>query len=99
MPDILTITSDGTAFADRLRDLLEDRGLPVGSEDLDELGLIPALVLAGASVTTDAHAHGENMHVVRIGAHVSAEMEEAFYHTLDAILVGEEPHEHDDHEH
>ena len=99
MPDILTITSDGPAFADRLRELLEDRGLSVGSEYLDELGLIPALVLAGASVTTDAHAHGENMHVVRIGAHVAPELEEAFYHTLDAILVGEDPHEHEDHEH
>lgn len=101
MADVLSITSDGPEFAQRLRELLEDRGLGVGSDDLDELGLIPALILAGASVTTDAHAHGDSMHVVRIGAHIGDELEDAFYATLDQILVtGEgDEHDHEGHDH
>lgn len=87
MADLLTISNDGPEFADRLRELLEDRGLTPGSEHLDELGLIPALILAGASVQTDAHAHGDSMHVTGIRAFVGDELEEAFYATLDQILV------------
>ncbi len=91
MTEIFTITSEGPQFADRLRDLLEDRGVAFGQDAMDDLNLIPPLVLAGASVATDAHAHGDDVHVVRITVHVADELEEALYATLEKMLVdGEE---------
>ncbi len=90
MTDILTISSEGAQFADRLRDMLEDRGVAFGQDPMDDVGLIPAYVLAGASVTTDAHAHGDDVHVVSIAVRVADELTEPFYATLDQLLSGAE---------
>lgn len=87
MTQLMSITSDGADFADRLRELLEDFGLDLaGDEQGEELGLIPAFVLGGASVRTQAHAHGEHMHVTGITVEIADELEDAFYSTLNAIL-------------
>lgn len=87
MTQLMTITSDGAEYSDRLRELLEDFGVdPTADEGIDELGLLPAFVLGGASVRTQAHAHGEHMHVTEIHVEIADELEDAFYATLNAIL-------------
>lgn len=87
MTQLMTINSDGAVFADRLRELLEDFGVDLAGDDQgEELGLIPAFVLGGASVKTEAHAHGEHMHVTGIAVEIADGLEDAFYSTLNAIL-------------
>jgi hypothetical protein len=97
MPNVLRISADGAQYSDRLRELFTGFGVDLAEEGaVDEVSLLPAFVLGGASVTTDAHAHGDHVHVVGISVDVPAEIEDAFYATLPDILVTDD--EEDDEE-
>jgi hypothetical protein len=62
---ILKITDEGSQYSDQLHDLLGEFGLdPAVDDELDDLSLLPAYVLAGASIRTEAHSHGTHMHVI-----------------------------------
>jgi hypothetical protein len=93
MTHILTITADGAEYSDRLRELLEDYGVTPDDDEVDELGLIPAFVLGGASVRTEAHAHGDHMHVVTITVEIAEELIDPFYATLTTILEADDEDE------
>jgi len=84
---IMRVTDEGTRYAERLQELLGEFGLnPEIEDEIDEISLLPAYVLAGASIRTDAHAHGDHMHVVAITVEIADELETAFYDTLAQVL-------------
>ena len=84
---IMQVTDEGTRYAERLQELLGEFGLnPEIEDEIDEISLLPAYVLAGASIRTDAHAHGDHMHVVAITVEIADELETAFYDTLAQVL-------------
>lgn len=90
MAQIMRITSDGAELTERLSDLLDEFGIDLAEDEVDELALVPAFVLGGASVNTEAHAHGEHMHVVGITVEIADELQDAFYATLGQILSAED---------
>ena len=50
---IMKITDEGTQYADQLHDLLAEFGVnPAIEDEIDEISLLPAYVLAGASIRT-----------------------------------------------
>jgi hypothetical protein len=90
MPNVLRISADGAEYSDRLRELFAGFGVDPAEEGaIDEVSLIPAFVMGGASVTTEAHAHDDHVHVVGISVDVPDELEDAFYATLPDILVSD----------
>jgi len=94
---IMKITDDGTQYADQLHDLLAEFGVNPGIEDeIDEISLLPAYVLAGASIRTEAHAHGSHMHVVAISVEIADELEAAFYETLGHVLEASDEDDDED---
>ncbi len=94
MTHIMTITADGADYSDRLRELLEDFGVnPDVDDSIDELSLLPAFVLGGASIRTEAHAHGDHMHVVNIHVEIADELVTPFYATLETILEADDDEE------
>ncbi|HWH14804.1 MAG TPA: hypothetical protein VNT51_08650 [Miltoncostaeaceae bacterium] len=90
MAQLMHITSDGADLTDRLEDLLQEFGIDVNDDEIDELALVPAFVLGGASVETEAHAHGDHMHVVGIRVTIADELQDAFYATLGQILSADD---------
>jgi len=96
---IMKITDEGAEYADQLHDLLAEFGVdPAIEDEIDEISLLPAYVLAGASIRTDAHAHGGHMHVVAITVEIPDELEEAFYETLGHVLEASDEDDEDDEE-
>ena len=95
---ILKITDEGSQYSDRVHDLLGEFGLdPAVDDELDDLSLLPAYVLAGASIRTEAHSHGTHMHVIAINVEIAEELEAAFYDALGQVLeAGDEDDEDDD---
>lgn len=94
---IMRVTDEGTQYAERLHDLLAEFGVnPELEDEIDEISLLPAYVLAGASVRTDAHSHGEHMHVVAITVEIADELELAFYETLAQVLEASEAEDDED---
>ena len=84
---IMQVTDEGTQYAERLHDLLAEFGVnPEVEDEIDEISLLPAYVLAGASIRTEAHSHGDHMHVVSITVEIADELEQAFYETLAQVL-------------
>ena len=100
MKQLAYITQDHSDYDPRLRELLDGTGIdPHEFIGLDYFSLVPFFVLAGATVTSDAHAHGTDVHVTGARVHVPEELEDAFLHTLPLILAeayGEEGEEDDD---
>ena len=90
MVQLMRITSDGAELTERLSDLLAEFGFDLADDEVDELTLVPAFVLGGASVRTEAHAHGDHMHVVGISVEIAEELQEAFYATLEEILSADD---------
>ncbi len=87
MKQLATITPGHSDYDPKLRSLLEDSRIdPHEFEDLDWFGLLPFFVLAGASVRTDAHAHGDHTHFQAVVVELPEEMEEAFLGTLPLML-------------
>lgn len=97
---IMRITDEGSQYAEQLHALLGEFGIdPAQDDDIDELSLLPAYVLAGASIRTDAHSHGTHMHVVAISVEIADELEDAFYDALGSVLdVSDEDDEEDEEE-
>ncbi len=94
---IMKITDDGSQYSERLVDLLGEFGVdPAVDDEIDELSLLPAYVLAGASIRTEAHSHGTHMHVVAINVEIGDELEEAFYEALAQVLDAGDEDEDDD---
>jgi hypothetical protein len=94
---IMKITDEGTQYADQLHDLLAEFGVnPEIEDEIDEISLLPAYVLAGASIRTEAHAHSSHMHVVAISVEIADELEDAFYETLSHVLEASDEDEDDE---
>jgi hypothetical protein len=97
MTSIMKITDDGSQYSERLVDLLGEFGVdPAVDDEIDELSLLPAYVLAGASIRTEAHSHGTHMHVVAINVEIGDELEDAFYEALAQVLDASDDEEDDD---
>lgn len=98
METVITIGAESVTYADRLqRLLLDDFEVDVREDDaLDPVSLLPAFVLSGASIRTDAHAHGEHVHVVGIVVEVPEALLDAFYATLPQVLVADDDDFEDD---
>jgi hypothetical protein len=87
MKQLATIAPGHADFDPRLRGLLEASQIdPHEFEDLDWFGLLPFFVLAGASVRTDAHAHGDHTHFASVVVELPEDLEEGFFGSLPVML-------------
>jgi hypothetical protein len=88
MKQLAFITQGHSDYDERLWELLEGTGIDrhefVG---LDYFGLVPFFIVSGASVRTDAHTHGADVHVSGIRVEIPEELEEGFFATLPVILA------------
>ena len=88
MKQLAYIQQGQSEYDPRLRELLDGSGIdPHEFLGLDYFSLTPFFVLAGATVSADAHSHGTDLHVVGVRVEVDEELEEAFYVTLPMILA------------
>ncbi|MCW3016322.1 MAG: hypothetical protein JWO02_3414 [Solirubrobacterales bacterium] len=87
MKKLALIEPDKSAYADRFWTILEETGLePQEFEALDYFSYLPFFVLAGASVETHLHTHGDHFHFEGVTLSIPEELEEAFYAVLPQIL-------------
>jgi hypothetical protein len=87
MKQIGFITQGQSEYDERLRALLDASGIdPEEFLGLDYFSLTPFFVLAGATVSPDAHTHGTDVHVSAVRISVPEELEEAFLATLPELL-------------
>jgi hypothetical protein len=87
MKQIGFITQGQSEYDERLRALLDASGIdPEEFLGLEYFSLTPFFVLAGATVTPDAHTHGTDIHVSAVRITVPEELEEAFLATLPELL-------------
>lgn len=99
MKQLAFITQGQADYDERLRTLLDGTGIdPEEFIGLEYFGLVPFFVIAGASVRTEAHAHGDDVHVTGIFIEIPEELEEGFYATLPQILEDAYVDEDDDEE-
>jgi hypothetical protein len=88
MKQLAYITQGHSDYDDRLREILEASGIdPHEFVGLDYYSLVPFFVLAGATVSADAHAHDDEVHVTGVRVTIPEEMEQAFLATLPEILA------------
>jgi hypothetical protein len=87
MKQIGFITQGHSDYDERLRALLDASGIdPEEFLGLEYFSLTPFFVLAGATVSPDAHTHGTDVHVSAVRITVPEELEEAFLATLPELL-------------
>jgi hypothetical protein len=87
MKQIGFITQGHSEYDERLRALLDASGIdPEEFLGLEYFSLTPFFVLAGATVSPDAHTHGTDVHVSAVRISVPEELEEAFLATLPQLL-------------
>jgi len=87
MKQLARIAPGRSEYDPRLRGLLEETGIdPHEFEDLDWFGLLPFFALAGASVRTEAHGHGDHVHFGAVVLELPDELEEGFYGSLPVML-------------
>lgn len=87
MRQLAHITQGHSDYDDRLRALLDASGIdPEEFVGLEYFSLAPFFVLAGATVTPEAHAHGTEVHVTGVLVTLPEELEEAFFATLPEML-------------
>jgi hypothetical protein len=87
MKQLAFITQGNSRYEERLRALLDGTGIdPEEFVGLDYFGLLPFFVISGASVRTEAHTHGDDVHVSGISVEIPEELEEGFYATLPLVL-------------
>jgi hypothetical protein len=87
MKQIGFITQGHSEYDERLRALLDASGIdPEEFLGLEYFSLTPFFVLAGATVSPDAHTHGTDVHVSAVRITVPEELEEAFLATLPELL-------------
>jgi hypothetical protein len=87
MKQIGFIIQGHAEYDERLRALLDGSGIdPEEFLGLEYFSLTPFFVLAGATVSADAHTHGTDVHVSAVRITVPEELEEAFLATLPQLL-------------
>jgi hypothetical protein len=87
MKRLASITQGTSDYDERLWKLLQESGIDKDEFiGLDYFGLVPFFVIAGATVRSDAHAHGDHLHVEAIHVEIDESLEEAFFGTLPQIL-------------
>jgi hypothetical protein len=87
MKQIGFITQGHSEYDEPLRALLDASGIdPEEFLGLEYFSLTPFFVLAGATVSPDAHTHGTDMHVSAVRISIPEELEEAFLATLPELL-------------
>jgi hypothetical protein len=88
MKQIGFITQGHSDYEERLRAVLDASGIdPEEFLGLEYFSLTPFFVLAGATVTPDAHTHGTDVHVSAVRITIPEELEEAFLATLPEMLA------------
>jgi hypothetical protein len=87
MKQIAYITQGRSDYDERLRALLDASGIdPEEFLGLEYFSLTPFFVLAGATVSAEAHAHDTEVHVSGVRVTIPEELEEAFLATLPELL-------------
>ena len=87
MKQIGYITQGHSDYDERLRAVLDASGIdPEEFLGLEFFSLTPFFVLAGATVSADAHTHGTEVHVSAVRITLDEELEEAFLATLPELL-------------
>jgi hypothetical protein len=87
MKQIGFITQGHSEYDERLRALLDASGIdPEEFLGLEYFSLTPFFVLAGATVSADAHTHGAEVHVSAVRIMIAEDLEEAFLATLPELL-------------
>lgn len=87
MQQLAQIAPGSSDLDPRLLSILEDSGMDKDDfEDLDWFSLIPFMVLAGASVETESHAHGDHAHFVGVRVVIAEEMVPHFFVALPQML-------------
>jgi hypothetical protein len=88
MKQLAYITQGHSEFDPRLRELLVATGIDAEEfVGLDYFSLTPFFVLAGATVTPDAHTHGHDVHVTGVVVSIPEELEAGFMATLPEFLA------------
>ena len=87
MKQIGYITQGRSDYDERLRAVLDASGIdPEEFLGLEYFSLTPFFVLAGATVSPDAHTHGTEVHVSAVRVEIAEELEEAFLAMLPELL-------------
>jgi hypothetical protein len=88
MKQLAYITQGHSEYHPALRELLDATGIdPEEFVGLDYFSLTPFFVLAGATVTPDAHTHGNDVHVTGVVVSIPEELETGFLTTLPEFLA------------
>jgi hypothetical protein len=88
MTQLARIAIGDSQYEDRLWTLLEGTGLDRDDfEGLDYFSLLPFFVLAGASVTSHVHVHGDHSHFESVTVELPEELEESFFGVLPDLLA------------
>ena len=88
MPQLAQIAPGESSFDPRLQAVLEESGVEKDDfEDLDWFSLLPFFALAGASIETEAHAHGDHAHFASVRVTVPDELEGHFFVALPQMLA------------
>jgi hypothetical protein len=88
MKQLALITPGKSDLDPRLEKVLEESGMEKDDfEDLDWFSLIPFFVLAGASVETESHAHGDHAHFIGAKVVLPEDMTPHFFVALPQMLA------------
>src|SRR3954453_19062861 len=88
MKQLAYITQGHSEYDPALRELLDATGIdPEEFVGLDYFSLTPFFVLAGATVTPDAHTHGTDVHVTGVVVSIPEELETGFFAALPEFLA------------
>jgi hypothetical protein len=88
MKQLAFITQGHSEYDPQLRELLDATGIdPEEFVGLDYFSLTPFFVLAGATVTPEAHTHGSDVHVTGVRVTIDEELEAGFLATLPEFLA------------
>lgn len=87
MTQLARIAIGESQYDDRLWKLLEETGLDRDDfEGLDYFSLLPFFVLAGASIRSHVHVHGDHSHFESVTVELPQELEESFFGVLPDLL-------------
>ena len=88
MKQLAYITQGHSEYDPALRELLDATGIDAEEfVGLDYFSLIPFFVLAGATVTPDAHTHGTDVHVTGVVVSIPEDLETGFFAALPEFLA------------
>ena len=87
MKQLAFITVGQSDYDDRLLKILQDSGIPADEyQQLDYFSVVPLFLLAGASVRTAAHSHGDHMHLEGWYVEIEDDLEPIFFEQLPNLL-------------